>query len=341
MYNMALMYVNQKSEDMAIIQLKKALETNPKFIEACNLLIVCYLMTGDKEQAKLLVKKVLDMDINNKKALTYQKILGKDVTKARTNHQQRSSMQEQQRTYKKVSKIDKKDHDFHVSEISSFVVGCLISLAVMFALVIPEMISAREQTINQLTTQKEMAEQEYNTEMTKKEEKISELETKNNELSEANDKLNEQVEIQERIQTIDTVNRLFNQGNIEDSASILYSFETDGFPEDVILEVEELKSKIYPQAGQRIFNSALAAYNARRYEEAKNLFEQSKRYPDDRLNRIDNIIYHQGLTAEALGEKELALEYYRQVVEEHRNSNRFNNSNTRIRTLERELGITN
>jgi Tfp pilus assembly protein PilF len=51
MYNKALNYMKQKSEDMAIIQLKKALEINPKFIEAYNLLTLCYLYLKDNTKA--------------------------------------------------------------------------------------------------------------------------------------------------------------------------------------------------------------------------------------------------------------------------------------------------
>ena len=42
LYNEALEYVKQKNDDLAIIRLKKALDINNKFVEALNLLSLCY-----------------------------------------------------------------------------------------------------------------------------------------------------------------------------------------------------------------------------------------------------------------------------------------------------------
>ena len=51
-YNQALIYCHQDSKDMAIIQLKKVLSLNPKFIRAHQLLALLYIDAEAWEQAE-------------------------------------------------------------------------------------------------------------------------------------------------------------------------------------------------------------------------------------------------------------------------------------------------
>ena len=56
-YNQALIYCRQDNEDMAVIQLKKVLSQNPKFIKAYHLLSLLYLKRQEYEKARKLLKK--------------------------------------------------------------------------------------------------------------------------------------------------------------------------------------------------------------------------------------------------------------------------------------------
>ena len=58
-YNQALLYCRQDNEDMAMIQLKKVLAQNPKFIKAYHLLALLYLKRQDYEKARKLLKRWL------------------------------------------------------------------------------------------------------------------------------------------------------------------------------------------------------------------------------------------------------------------------------------------
>lgn len=70
-YNQALIYCRQDNEDMAVIQLKKVLSQNPKFIKAYHLLSLLYLKRQEYEKARKLLKKAAYIDTTNTTTLRY------------------------------------------------------------------------------------------------------------------------------------------------------------------------------------------------------------------------------------------------------------------------------
>ncbi len=72
-YNQALLYCRQDNDDMAVIQLKKVLSQNPKFIKAYHLLALLYLKKQDYEKARKLLKKAAYVDNTNTTTLRYLK----------------------------------------------------------------------------------------------------------------------------------------------------------------------------------------------------------------------------------------------------------------------------
>lgn len=70
-YNQALVYCNQDSKDLAVIQLKKVLSLNPRFIRAHQLLALLYMDNEQWEYAERELHKCMDIDRNNTQTLRY------------------------------------------------------------------------------------------------------------------------------------------------------------------------------------------------------------------------------------------------------------------------------
>lgn len=70
-YNQALTYCRQDSRDLAVIQLKKVLSMNPRFVNAHLLLALLYVDSERWERAERELKKCIDIDRNNTQALRY------------------------------------------------------------------------------------------------------------------------------------------------------------------------------------------------------------------------------------------------------------------------------
>ena len=70
-YNFALEKNKEGDDDVALIQLKKVVSMNPRFIKALLLLTLSYMKAGDNEKAAKTIAKVIKIDRNNTLALRY------------------------------------------------------------------------------------------------------------------------------------------------------------------------------------------------------------------------------------------------------------------------------
>ena len=72
-YNQALLYCYQDSLDLAVIQLKKVLSFNPKYVRAHQLLALLYINSEEWEKAQRELEKCCQIDTNNTTTLRYLK----------------------------------------------------------------------------------------------------------------------------------------------------------------------------------------------------------------------------------------------------------------------------
>ena len=71
LYNLAIQYMGQHSEDLALIQLKKAISYNSKFVDAYNLAALCNMASGNNTAAEPFIKGCFYLDKKNPTALRY------------------------------------------------------------------------------------------------------------------------------------------------------------------------------------------------------------------------------------------------------------------------------
>ena len=71
-YNQSLLYCQQGSEDLAVIQLKKVLSLNPNLVKAHQLLALLYIKTEEYERAGRELRRALAIDKTDNISLYYQ-----------------------------------------------------------------------------------------------------------------------------------------------------------------------------------------------------------------------------------------------------------------------------
>lgn len=74
-FNQALVYAQNGSEDLAILQLNKAVEAKPNYVKAQLLLALLCISREEYQKAGKAVYKVLQIDSNNPKALWYKAVI--------------------------------------------------------------------------------------------------------------------------------------------------------------------------------------------------------------------------------------------------------------------------
>ncbi|WP_313185229.1 tetratricopeptide repeat protein [Lacrimispora sp.] len=153
-FNQALIYAQSGSEDLAILQLNKVVESKPNYVKAQLLLALLCIAREDYQKAGKAVYKVLQIDRNHPKAL-YYKSLVKD-----TAGSGKSEREPEKRKLKNVlSHRQMEDDDVIIppsyrentkdQAVWNILAGLLLGAAVVFFLVMP----ANTKSINEIHNQ--------------------------------------------------------------------------------------------------------------------------------------------------------------------------------------------
>ncbi len=148
-YNAALELANNGGDDLAIIQLKKVVSLNPKFVRAWQLLALLYMRAGENALARRCLKRTLAVDIANTDSIRYLKEIrminrmerGLQVTIPEPGEEMDLSEQSDEQGSKSKRGIlpsfqyeeDKPDYRVFIS----LVVGIFLGIMVLFFMVVP------------------------------------------------------------------------------------------------------------------------------------------------------------------------------------------------------------
>ncbi|MDK2964596.1 hypothetical protein [Lacrimispora sp.] len=141
-FNQALAYIKSGSEDLAILQLNKAVEDKPNYIKAQLLFALLCLVREEHQKAGKAVNKVLQIDRNNSKALYYKSIMKDTGTKIKPEREP-----EKRKLKNVLSHRQMQDDDVIIppsykentrdQAVLNIMAGLLLGAAVVFFLVMP------------------------------------------------------------------------------------------------------------------------------------------------------------------------------------------------------------
>ena len=342
-YNQALRDMRQKSDDMAIIKLKQAVDLNSKFVPALNLLALCYMMQKDRDRAIATVERVLSIDINNATALEYYAELGPSTSRSivpRTTFVRRRSTPEPasgeiSAPYKKVTIKDSKGVSFHLAGVISLVVGVLCTLGVVFVMVIPAINRTHENQMDNLVAQLAQAEQAYEYLLEEKDEALDDMQSQINQYRTREQSLETQLDILNRSVQILASYELMREGRMREAVDGLGTFDTSGLRQDIVEREQIVRATAYPVLADQYFREGLLAYNAWDFDKARIDFERAYRYVQhiDDDNLYIEVLYYLGWTYSMIEEYDLAEHYFLRLIEEFPNSRRVTPSRNRLNVI--------
>ena len=333
MYNQALEYLHQKSEDIAIIRLKKAVDLNPDFLEAQCLLALAYMISRDKTHAMQCVERVLAKDAGNPTAWRYYRELsaggGRAAQDSRRALAQNSKMSRQASYPLYPSKAKS---GLPLSGIIYFVVGAICAFAVAYILFMPQMVTDREKAIDSLNKQLSEAQNALNTQISEKDAEINALTAQVATLTGENDALTKSIAQKETEAAVYAALMLYQQDRLEDALAQLAAV----VPSELSAEALEVYTLVNGSARTSLekknFDEGYAAYSARRNDDAKAAFELAIKYVAEGSETIDDAYYYLGQLAERVEDHATAVLRYEKVLE-FPNSNRLDASQGRLNVL--------
>ncbi len=312
LYNQALEYVKQKNDDLAIIRLKKALDINDKFIQALNLLSLCYLMRGRNNEALDIVNKVLRMDVNNPIALGYYRQICPD--KSRPDPRSYKNEMRYATYYMPTDTSQDNKIGRTIHPVIMFAVGCICTLIVMFVLVIPSITEGYKSEYEVISEEYNTLKKDFDDLTLKTNENTDKLTSENEELKAQLSNINAK-ELQERVNKLTTIQSAFEDGQVIDAAQQLIALNTNGFSNETINTYNSLRQQILPKASEEYYDLGKDAENSGDYDVAKAHYNNCLTCALSDTEVKYNAMLRLGIIAQESGDTANAKAYFQKVVD--------------------------
>ena len=335
-YNLALNSAKHGDEDMAIIQLKKVVNLNPKFIRAHQLLALLYMMTGKKDnrvKALKLLRNISQIDVTNTTTLRYMKELS-DVhirgespkvqpKVVKKEPERRTLPQVDPDAYKTITPY--KEERPSIMPFINIVVGIVIGLALMYFLIIPHMKSNGAQNANDSFKQ-------YSEQQAADASDSSSLKSKNESLQKEIDGLkNELKQLQGDINTedgktiLDIYDALFSSASsyladdTENAAKKLLDIDESTLKNDYAKKVyNRIKDNTFAVMSEKLYQQGYSYYSSGDYGNAIKTLKEAVKYDETNVKAI----YFLGRGYQKQQKYDKAKEYFDTIVNDYPDSDR-------------------
>ncbi|MBO5473053.1 MAG: tetratricopeptide repeat protein [Lachnospiraceae bacterium] len=324
-YNQALTYCNQDSLDLAVIQLKKVLSLNPKFIRAHQLLALLYINNEEWEKAKRELTKCLEIDTNNIATLRYLKevdemLMPEEGVKNASRKQKKTEeiIKYQSGNETIIQSVNVKEGK-GVTSLLNLGIGLVIGIAIAFFLILPARIQNARATIDdELRKVSEQSDAKTAT--------IDEMQQQLDELMEKNSSLEQDLAAymgtDGTLQSVDSLMKaagayLTNPEEVTVVADYLEEIQMGESEEEN--DTSEAFDNLYhtllalvgPDVAESYYNDGYEAYRQENYEDAIPNLEKAFKYDatnGEALYNLANAYYR-------IGEEEKARAAYLQIIE--------------------------
>lgn len=352
-YNSALFSAQNGDEDMAIIQLKKVVNMNPKFIRANQLLALLYMMTGKKEnrvKAYKLMKSVSRVDVTNTTTLRYLKELS-DVHVKNESSIVKPIEKKDPGVRKTLPRVDDtaykpitpyKEEKPSVLPFIHVLLGVIAGIVLMQFLITPAL--KHRSNLNENKDFKT-----YSEKLASGESDLTSLQNDKKELQEQVDSLTQKVEelqggsptdiaaIQEVYDNLITAMQYYMQDDKLSAAETLALVDQESLSgENAVKFYKKIKKETFSTASVSYFEQGRDCYNGegeysgkQDYDKAIKLLKKSLKFDADNTDSM----YFMGRCYQQKSDTEKAKEYYNQIVNDYPDSARTGEARSRLREM--------
>jgi len=335
MYNTALDYIRQKSDDMAIIQLKKAVDTNPRFIDALNLLTLCYLIQGENGKAAGTVERTLAIDVSNPLALHYYRLAYADKSRPALAPPPAA---------KKAAAVPVISHtaaedtgigrSFPIVGVISFIIGALSAFAILYILIMPERLAEKDKAMETLQNEQTAQVQALQGQLDGANAENTQLKADNTTLNDKYTALQTQSDLNEKTDRIVSAEQLMNGGLYQEAVDAAAAVDKTGLSSDLQERLQNIIDTSYPQLVEKYYNDGVAFYNKKQYDDAKQQFDNAMKFVQPGGDLGDDVLYYLGRVAVQQNDTESAKNYFQKILDDYPDGKQAANAASRLKQLE-------
>lgn len=317
-YNQALLYCRQDSRDMAVIQLKKVLNMNPKMVKGHQLLGLLYLEEGNMEQARKALENARKIDEGNTTTLRYLKEIegsnhsvsgGKDKEKKAVSYQSgNDTIIRPTSTFRESSTG---------STILNIAIGLIVGVLITCFLVVPGVRqSAKSNAKNEVL--------EANDSLSTKNQEIKTLESKvealEKQISDEKDNADSADGKVATYQQLLTAYAAYRDGDVTTAGDALANVNAEYLDEASKALYDTVNGEVNSEYLSSLYAEAYQNYNRLNYAEAivgfEKIMEMDESYHDGYA------VYYLAQSYRKNNDMDSAIPYYQKVVELYPNTER-------------------
>lgn len=330
-YNQALLYCQQDSKDLAIIQLKKVLSMNPGLVKGYQLLALLYMEEGKYELAKKELRMAAEIDTNNVTTLRYlreadrllQDVQGKESRKEKK--EKAASYQCGNETI--IQPTNFKDNSA-VMTILNLVIGVGIGVLITWFLVIP---GIRQNAVSDAKKAELAANDSLATRNQEVKSLESQIETLNKQIKEQKDASEDSKKIVDNYEQLLIAYDAFAQQNIQGAGDTIVNVDASLLDGQAKAIYDSLNTKVNEQYISAVYAQAEQDYRAGRYPEAVTGLEKVVQVEEDYNDGY--AIYYLAQSYRQTGDLENAKKYFQRMVELHPGTSRARRSQQYLNEL--------
>lgn len=326
MFNQSLELAGQNGEDLAIIQLKKAIAAHPSYVKAHQLLALLYIQTGQFTAARKELRTAHKLDTTDEITLRYMH----EITQIRKSRPGRardrgkSEGQEQTVTYnignetiiQPATSVFKENSGLHT--FVNVIIGVLVGAAVMWFLIMPAVSVQRQKKLNEQVVDfsDKIATQEAQVSALKKE-----LEEYRANSEESEDLKATAASTQESYEIVLEIAKHFSAEDMSDAAMLeqMLKVSPDSLGKAGKDRYNDITGELYPRMCEKLFGTAKDEFESGDYDGAieslGKVIQMDKSYQDG------NAMLLLAQSYEKKGEKDKANIQYQKIVEEFKDTN--------------------
>lgn len=338
-YNQALTYCYQGSLDLAVIQLKKVISLNPKFVQAHQLLALLYINAEKWNEAKRELEKCRRVDVNNTITLRYLRevntMLEVESESGMGSGRRKSADSVKYRRGNETIIQPLNSHESKgVTTLLNIILGIVIGVAAACFLILPAQVQNAKQGIDAEL-------KAVNEEMDVKTATIAELEQNIKVLKTENEKLeSELIGYTGKDGKLSAVDNLLNAAdaymkNSADTGTVAEyldmidepTVETAGAAFESVYN--HLRTQVGTSVGKSYYDTGMEAYQNESYKDAIEYLARAFSYD----NTNGEALYNLGNAYRKDGDNANAIATYQQVIELFPNTEKANRSQSFINEI--------
>ena len=328
-YNQSLLYCQQNSEDLAIIQLKKVLSLNPKLVKAHQLLALLYIRIEEYDRAGRELRRALAIDKTDNISLHYQAELealtGRPIGgSSKPDREKKEGKNSDVISYTSGNETIIMPATYKentgVNVALNIFIGLVVGVALMWFLAIPAKVrSVRSETSDQI--------REYSDQITAKQTEINNLQSQLDELLGSAEEETEEQQGSSYERLIDAYTS-FQAGDTEGAVTALDEVNTEELSENAKAIYNTVFATVHAEDVKNMFDAGAASYSAKKYEDAVTslapVVEMDEKYENGYA------LYYLARSYEALGQNEQAVEMFQRFAAAYPGTERATYSNNAI-----------